>query len=145
MCKMFKVFGTFSLCFFALAAFAKEKEYVFTPERALVEFKKASLDAFVKAPTKPLLIKFFMPSCPPCRATKPVVAAVAKEFDGKVIVLEVDVTSTSEQRKLATDFDVYSVPTFVYIDAKGKKLGQHTGGDVTEMTFRADFKKYFNL
>ena len=59
---------------------------------------------------KPVLIDFWATWCGPCKMLSPVIAEIAKEYDGKVKVGKVNV---DEQPELAAAFDVSSIPTVV--------------------------------
>ena len=61
---------------------------------------------------KPVLIDFWATWCGPCKMLSPVIAEIAKEYDGKVKVGKVNV---DEQPELASAFRVASIPTVVVI------------------------------
>lgn len=59
---------------------------------------------------KPVLIDFWASWCGPCMMLSPVIAEIAKEYEGKVKVGKVNV---DEQAELAAAFRVASIPTVV--------------------------------
>ena len=59
---------------------------------------------------KPVLIDFWAAWCGPCRMLAPVIAEIAKQYDGKVKVGKVNV---DEQPELASAFQVASIPTVI--------------------------------
>ncbi|MBI4231876.1 thioredoxin, partial [Candidatus Peregrinibacteria bacterium] len=61
--------------------------------------------------------------CGPCKFLSPVVEEVAKEYNGKLKVVKVDVDKAGEA---ATQFGVMSVPTVVFIK-DGKEVGRSVG------------------
>lgn len=71
-----------------------------------------------------VLVDFFTTWCGPCKAMKPTVEAVEKEFAGKLRVVTVDCdifTSVAER------FEVEGYPTFVILK-DGKVLEKKLGG-----------------
>lgn len=67
--------------------------------------------------TRPIVIDFYATWCPPCKQLKPLLEEVAKGYAGRVAVYKVDV---DQEPDLANLYDIRSIPTLVYIDAKGK-------------------------
>ncbi len=59
---------------------------------------------------KPVLIDFWASWCGPCMMLSPVIAEIAKEYEGKIKVGKVNV---DEQAELAAAFRVASIPTVV--------------------------------
>lgn len=58
----------------------------------------------------PILIDFWAPWCPPCRALKPVLDEAAKMLEGKVRIAKVNV---DEEPQLSAAFGIQSIPTLV--------------------------------
>lgn len=69
------------------------------------------------------LIDFTAKWCGPCRVMEPVLAALAKEYAGRVRVTAVDI---DEEQRLAQQFDVRSMPTFVLV-VDGREVGRTVG------------------
>jgi thioredoxin 1 len=69
--------------------------------------------------TKPVIIDFYADWCPPCRQLSPLVEEIAKEYEGKVIVYKVN---TDKEKALTQSLGITSLPTLLYIPAKGKPL-----------------------
>jgi len=59
---------------------------------------------------KPVLIDFWAPWCGPCKMVAPELEAVADEYEGKAIVVKVNV---DEQQGLANQYNVMSIPTLL--------------------------------
>ncbi|MCU0456496.1 MAG: thioredoxin domain-containing protein [Bacteroidales bacterium] len=67
--------------------------------------------------TMPAIIDFYADWCAPCRQLSPVVEELAREYAGKLVVYKVD---TEKERQLAQSLGVTSLPTLLFIPAKGK-------------------------
>ena len=71
---------------------------------------------------KPVLMDFWAPWCVPCRMVVPLVEEIAEErSDIKVVKINVD-----EERELAMQFGVMSIPTLVVMK-NGKVVNQAVG------------------
>ena len=80
-------------------------------------FKKEVLES-----DKPVLVDFYADWCGPCVAMAPVVKELAeKKTDIKVAKLDVD-----QNRELASEYGVISIPTFIYFKG-GKEAARETG------------------
>ena len=67
--------------------------------------------------TMPAIIDFYADWCAPCRQLSPVVEELAREYAGKLVVYKVD---TEKERQLAQSLGITSLPTLIFIPAKGK-------------------------
>jgi len=67
--------------------------------------------------SKPAIIDFYADWCPPCRQLSPLVEEIAKEYEGKIVVYKVN---TDKEKGLAQSLGISSLPTLLYIPAKGK-------------------------
>ena len=91
------------------------------------EFKKKIMD-YEKHPQewvfegdRPVIIDFYATWCRPCKMTAPVVEELAKEYQGKIVFYKVDV---DKEQELAATFGIQSIPTFLFIPAKGNRTAQ---------------------
>ena len=87
----------------------------------------------VKNGTKPAMIDFFATWCGPCKMLGPVMEQLADRYDGKAVVAKVDV---DEQRELAIQYRVMSVPTVLFIkDGKvvDRKIGVREPEEYTNL------------
>lgn len=71
----------------------------------------------------PVVIDFYATWCGPCKAFAPSLERIAKEYDGKVKVLKVDV---DKNEQLARAARIQSIPTLFFIDLDGN-IERHMG------------------
>ncbi len=64
----------------------------------------------------PVVVDFYADWCPPCRRLAPVLESVAKEFDGKVAFMKVNVDNAPA---LSESYGISSIPTLLFIKADG--------------------------
>lgn len=82
---------------------------------------------------KLVLVDFWATWCPPCRAVSPVVAELAEEYEGKVVVGKVNV---DEEPELAAEFHVTNIPCFFFIkngSVVKQTVGAHTFEEFSDM------------
>jgi len=83
---------------------------------AVLEVTEATFDEVVGVSAVPVVVEFGAPWCPPCRAMEPVLDVVARDTDGRVRVLKIDVDAHPEP---ARRYEVVSVPTLlVFVDGE---------------------------
>jgi thioredoxin 1 len=73
---------------------------------------------------KPVIVKLGAEWCPPCRAMKPELKALAAEQKGKIIVLDLDI---EKNRPLAQQYKVTLIPTVLYYAKSGQFKDKTTG------------------
>ena len=71
----------------------------------------------------PVLVDFWATWCPPCRPMAPILEAVAREHDGALTVLKLDV---DENPRTAARYDVQSLPTLILYRA-GEPIARLVG------------------
>ena len=88
-----------------------------------IEINDANFKSEVTDSEIPVLVDFWAPWCGPCRTVAPVLEELAKEYDGKVKVVKLNV---DENQSTASEFGVRSIPTLILFKA-GKVLEQTVG------------------
>jgi thioredoxin 1 len=82
-----------------------------------------------------VLIDFYTPTCPPCRAMAPVLDQIAAERADKLKIVKID---ASTEYTLTAQAGVSAVPTFVLMNG-GVKKAQLTG-----LRSKKDFEKWLD-
>jgi thioredoxin 1 len=72
---------------------------------------------------KPVFVDFWAEWCGPCRMVGPVVEELAKDYDGKVSFVKVNVDEANE---LAAKYNVFSIPTLMLFN-NGQVVAQQVG------------------
>lgn len=72
---------------------------------------------------RPVVIDIWMDDCPPCNMLAPKLKAVARDYEGKVQVLKVNVENDSP---VFDDYDVEMVPTLLFFK-NGEEIGRLEG------------------
>ena len=90
---------------------------------AVITLSNENFNQEVLESDKTVLIDFWASWCGPCKMLSPVVDEIAEEVDSSIKVCKVNV---DEQRELATEFQVRSIPTLVVIK-NGKVVNQSVG------------------
>ena len=83
---------------------------------------------------QPVVVDFFATWCGPCRQVAPTLEALAKEYDGKVKVVKVDIDKNEE---LAQQYQIRSIPTFFAF--KDGKLVEGKTGAMSKKAFKSWF------
>ena len=89
---------------------------------SVLNITKENFENEVVKSQKVVLLDFFATWCGPCRMVSPIIDEIAEENE-HIVVGKVNV---DEQMELATQFQVYSIPTLVVMK-DGKVLNQSTG------------------
>ena len=89
----------------------------------------------------PIILNFSSTSCVPCRMIKPVLEKIAKQYEGKVNVLNLNVNDCME---FAQEMMVMSIPTQFFIEPDGTPIAYHVGF-MDEQNFYSAIKDYFKI
>jgi len=89
---------------------------------------KEQWDLEVLNSDKPTLVDFWATWCEPCIKVAPIVEDLAKEYDGKVNFVKVDVDKNKE---LASKYNILSIPNLA-IFRNGQVLAQIVGAQSKE-------------
>ena len=84
---------------------------------------------------QPLVVDFWATWCGPCRMIAPIVAELAKEYDGQITVGKCDVEENDE---LAADFGIRNIPTILFF--KGGEVVDKVVGAVSKAKLDEKFK-----
>ena len=90
---------------------------------AEIKITKANFESEVVKSEIPVLLDFWATWCGPCRMIAPILAEIAREYDGRIKVGKVNVDEESE---LASTFRIMSIPTLMLI--KDGKVTQNMVG-----------------
>ncbi len=82
------------------------------------EFEKEVLQSDI-----PVLVDFWAPWCPPCRAIGPTLDAIAEEYQGKAKIVKVDV---DDEQAIAARYGISSIPALLLFKG-GQQVGQMIG------------------
>jgi len=73
---------------------------------------------------KPTLAEFGSSTCIPCKEMKPILEELAKEYEGKLNVVIVEVY---EQMDLTRQYGIMAIPTQIVFDSEGQEITRHMG------------------
>ncbi len=83
----------------------------------------ADFDTVVMKSQIPVVVDFWAEWCSPCRALAPTLDQLAIDFEGKIIVVKVNV---DEEPDLAMNYNVQSIPTLLFVK-NGEMMDQAVG------------------
>ena len=83
----------------------------------------------LKSGSLPLVVDFWAPWCGPCRMVGPVVEALAKDYDGKVVIGKCNV---DDEEELAAQFGIMSIPSILFFK-DGAVVDKHVGAATRAM------------
>ena len=76
----------------------------------VVELTDAIFDETISGTESPVLVDFWAPWCGPCKMVGPIIAEIADEYEGRVVVGKVD---TDEHRDAAVEYAINAIPTII--------------------------------
>ncbi|MFC1910901.1 thioredoxin family protein [Chloroflexota bacterium] len=84
----------------------------------------------------PTIAELGSSTCIPCKQMKPILEELARDYQGKINVVIIDVY---QERELSRQYSIRLIPTQIIFDSKGKEVTRHTG-----VWPRADIIAQFN-
>ncbi|PID31911.1 thioredoxin [Candidatus Saccharibacteria bacterium] len=88
---------------------------------------------------QPVLVDFWAQWCPPCRMMSPVLAKIAEDMEGKVVIAKINVEESRDNAEMAAKYGVQGIPN-MQIFKKGKVV-QELVGLQSEQFVRAELEK----
>jgi thioredoxin 1 len=74
----------------------------------------------------PVVVDFWAPWCVPCRTTKPILEALAEEFEGRVAFMAVNADESGE---ILAQYRILGIPTVLTFQ-EGRLVGRVTGAQI---------------
>ncbi|KAH9616840.1 hypothetical protein KSS87_022381 [Heliosperma pusillum] len=90
--------------------------------------------------TIPVLVDFWAPWCGPCKIISPTIDELAKVYGGKIAVFKLN---TDESPNVATQYNIRSIPTFLFFK-NGERIDSVIGA-VPKTTLTDKIDKYLGL
>ncbi len=93
----------------------------------ITQGEAAKLDDTLKKAQKEgrmVMLELGSVGCIPCEQMKPVMDKLSKQYQGKLDVLFIDV---KVDREAGRKYQVFMIPTQVFLDKKGKEFHRHFG------------------
>lgn len=87
------------------------------------EIDNAKFQDSINQGARPVLVDFWAPWCPPCRALAPTIEAIAEQFDGRADVAKLDIDQNPET---AAAYGIRSIPTVLIF--RGGQLVERIAG-----------------
>jgi thioredoxin 1 len=89
----------------------------------VLELDDATFPESINRGDRPVLVDFWAPWCPPCRALAPTIEAIAEQFEDRVDVAKLDIDKNPET---ASTYGILSIPT-VLIFRRGQEVDRIAG------------------
>ncbi|MFV0554683.1 MAG: thioredoxin [Mangrovibacterium sp.] len=88
-----------------------------------IEVTEANFEEVVLKSDKPVLVDFWAEWCGPCRMITPIVEELSKDYEGKAVVVKVDVDSAPG---ISMKYGIRNIPTLLVIKG-GEVVDKHVG------------------
>ncbi len=89
----------------------------------LKEFTDNNFNDEVIGSSLPVVVDFWAEWCGPCKLLTPIIADIAKDYDGKVVIGKVNV---DDNPQVAAKYGINSIPSLLFFK-NGQVIEQHTG------------------
>ncbi len=88
-----------------------------------IEVTDATFDELVLKSEKPVMVDFWAAWCGPCRMVAPIMDQLTAEYEGKAVIVKVDVDAN---QKFAAEYGVRNIPT-VLVFKNGEVVEKQVG------------------
>ena len=90
---------------------SQRASYAGTGAAARIESNE-EFQSTVLAAQQPVVVDFYGAHCPPCHRLAPIIDRLAEDYEGRAVVVKVDV---AKHPQIARQFNIYGTPTVVFL------------------------------
>ena len=100
-----------------------QKLFTGTPKVLPIHIDDTNFESEILHSALPVMVDFWSPTCGPCKTLEPIIIDMATRFEGRIKVVEVDISTAP---RTAARFDVMATPTVLYL-SEGKEIERVVG------------------